>query len=143
VIDVFASAQQPSHRLIPSQFPPIGPFDTVATAADLEAVMELVGWTNDRLVAERVARLHKSEWVYGNPNSSIMMAALLHESAQAPWAQLSRTLAVSEPSVMGRIAVQPIREMAGVTWNVEGDPDDLIETNEIVDSGPGRRPVWE
>jgi hypothetical protein len=73
-----ASAPRPAYRLIPSQFPPIGLFDTVATAADLAAVLDLVGWTNDRLVAERVARLPQSEWVYGTPNASIVMAAFLH-----------------------------------------------------------------
>lgn len=71
-------APQPSHRLIPSRFPPIGLFDTVATAADLAAVMELAGWTNDRLVATRIARLPQSEWVYGRANASIVMAAFLH-----------------------------------------------------------------
>jgi hypothetical protein len=50
----------------------------VTTAADLSAVMELVGWTNDRLIAERIDRLPESEWVYGAPNSSIIMAAFLH-----------------------------------------------------------------
>jgi hypothetical protein len=78
VTDAFAPSPRPAHRLIPSQFPPIGLFDTVATAADLSAVMELVGWTNDRLVAERIDRLPQSEWVYGAPNSSIVMAAFLH-----------------------------------------------------------------
>ena len=73
-----ATSPRPAYRLIPSQFPPIGLFDTVATAADLAAVMDLVGWTNDRLVAERVARLPQSEWVYGTPNASIVMAAFLH-----------------------------------------------------------------
>jgi hypothetical protein len=73
-----APAPRPAYRLIPSRFPPIGLFDTVATAADLEAVMDLVGWTNDRLVAERIARLPRSEWVYGTPNASIAMAAFLH-----------------------------------------------------------------
>jgi hypothetical protein len=73
-----APAPHPSYRLIPSQFPPIGLFDTVATAADLEAVMELSGWTNDRLVKERVARLPENEWVYGRANASIVMAAFLH-----------------------------------------------------------------
>jgi hypothetical protein len=53
-------------------------FDTVATTADLVAVMELVGWTNDRLVADRIARLPQTEWVYGTPNASIVMAAFLH-----------------------------------------------------------------
>ena len=72
------AAPVPAHRLIPSQFPPIGLFDTVARAADLEAVLDLVGWTNDRLVAERVARLPRSEWVFGRPNASTVMAAFLH-----------------------------------------------------------------
>lgn len=76
--DAFAPSPRPAHRLIPSQFPPIGLFDTVATAADLAAAMELVGWTNDRLVADRLARLPQSEWVYGVPNASIVMAAFLH-----------------------------------------------------------------
>ncbi|MGO7087456.1 RES family NAD+ phosphorylase (plasmid) [Rhizobium leguminosarum] len=76
--DGFAQAPRPSHRLIPSQFPPIGLFETVTRAADLEAVMELVGWTNDRLVADRIRRLPEAEWVYGTPNSSIVMAAFLH-----------------------------------------------------------------
>ncbi|QND41473.1 RES family NAD+ phosphorylase (plasmid) [Rhizobium leguminosarum bv. viciae] len=76
--DRFAEAPRPSYRLIPSQFPPIGLFETVTRAADLEAVMELVGWTNDRLVADRIQRLPKDQWVYGTPNSSIVMAAFLH-----------------------------------------------------------------
>lgn len=73
-----AAAPQPAHRLIPSQFPPIGLFDTVTRAADLEAVMELAGWTNDRLVAERLGRLPPEQWVFGRPNASIVMAAFLH-----------------------------------------------------------------
>lgn len=71
-------APYPAHRLIPSRFPPIGLFDTVSTAADLEAVMELAGWTNDRLVAERILRLPETEWAYGRANASIVMAAFLH-----------------------------------------------------------------
>jgi hypothetical protein len=68
----------PTHRLIPSQFPPIELFDTVATAEDLEAVMELAGWTNDRLAAGRINRLPRTEWVYGRSNASIVMASFLH-----------------------------------------------------------------
>jgi hypothetical protein len=40
--------------------------------------MELVGWTNDRLVAERISRLPETEWVYGRSNASVVMAAFLH-----------------------------------------------------------------
>ncbi|MET0429282.1 MAG: RES family NAD+ phosphorylase [Microvirga sp.] len=78
--DIQARAPHPTYRLIPSRFPPIGLFDTVATTADLSAVMELVGWTNDRLVASRLARLPRQEWAYGRPNASIVMAAFLHGS---------------------------------------------------------------
>ena len=76
--DRLIPAPHPSFRLIPSRFPPIGLFDTVATPADLEAAMELAGWTNDRIVAERVARLPRADWVLGRPNASIVMAAFLH-----------------------------------------------------------------
>lgn len=40
--------------------------------------MDLAGWTNDRLVEERLRRLPEDEWVYGQPNSSIVMATFLH-----------------------------------------------------------------
>lgn len=68
----------PTFRLIPSRFPPIAAFGAVASPDDLQAVMDLEGWTNDRLVAERVARLPRDEWVYGTPNASIVMASFLH-----------------------------------------------------------------
>lgn len=66
------------HRLIPSRFPPVAAFETVAHADDLPAVMELEGWTNDRLVAHRLKRLPKRDWVFGRPNASVVMAAFLH-----------------------------------------------------------------
>ena len=68
----------PTYRLIPSRYPPLSAFDSVTSADDLEAVMELEGWTNDRLVTERVARLNKAEWVFGVPNASVVMASFLH-----------------------------------------------------------------
>ena len=71
---------QQTWRLIPSQFPPIPAFDNVASANDLAAVMELEGWTNDRLVRERLARLPNDQWVYGRPNASVVMASFLHAS---------------------------------------------------------------
>lgn len=73
-----APIAQATCRLIPSRFPPISAFDTVASAEDLEAVMELEGWTNDRLVAQRVARLPKEEWIHGVSNASVIMASFLH-----------------------------------------------------------------
>jgi hypothetical protein len=77
-MEAVADAPHPAYRLIPSKFPPIGLFDTVATAADLADVLDLVGWTNDRLMIERVSRLPRDEWVYGIQNASIVMASFLH-----------------------------------------------------------------
>ena len=78
MIGKLAEAPRPSYRLIPSRFPPIGLFDTVSTAADAAEAMELSGWTNDREVADRIARLPEDQWVYGRPNSSVIMASFLH-----------------------------------------------------------------
>ena len=64
--------------IFPSRFPPISTFEAVASPDDLQAVMELEGWTNDRLVAQRVARLPRDQWVYGVGNSSVVMASFLH-----------------------------------------------------------------
>lgn len=65
------------HRLVPSRYPPIPAFDEVTAPDDLAAVMELEGWTNDRLIPQRLARLPRDQWVYGRPNSSVVMAAFL------------------------------------------------------------------
>ncbi len=67
-------------RLIPSRFPPVPAFDAVTSHDDLAAVMDLEGWTNDRLVAPRLSRLPATEWVYGRQNASVVMAAFLHGS---------------------------------------------------------------
>lgn len=71
-------APDPTYRLIPSRFPPIATFESVSSPDDLESVMQLEGWTNDRLVSERLARLPRAEWVYGTPNASVVMASFLH-----------------------------------------------------------------
>lgn len=67
-------------RLVPTRHPPVQTFETVASPEDLEAVMELEGWTNDRLVRQRLARLPRERWVYGRANASVVMAAFLHAS---------------------------------------------------------------
>lgn len=72
--------QADTHRLIPSRFPPVGLFDDVSTPDDLAAILELEGWTNDRISSE-LGALHimlKEEWVVGTPNATIVMAAFCH-----------------------------------------------------------------
>jgi RES domain len=67
-------------RLIPSRFPSAGLFDRVAKPADLEAIFELEGWTNDRITADAgiVQTIPKEEWVVGKPMASVVMAAYCH-----------------------------------------------------------------
>ena len=69
-------------RLIPTRFPPIPAFEGVAAPEDLDAVMELEGWTNDRLVATRAARISLAERAYGRPNASVVMASFLHANPE-------------------------------------------------------------
>ncbi len=67
-------------RLIPSRFPTVGVFDRIAEAADLEALLELEAWTNDRVSTE-LGILHvvpREEWLVGRPNASVVMAAFCH-----------------------------------------------------------------
>ncbi|MBW7920565.1 MAG: RES family NAD+ phosphorylase [Rubellimicrobium sp.] len=71
-----------TRRIVPSRFPPVAAFEDAASADDLDAVLELEGWTNDRLVAARLSRLDPSLRVYGRPNASVVMAAFLHGSPQ-------------------------------------------------------------
>ena len=68
-----------THRLIPSRFPTVGLFDRVASAEDLDVVIEIECWTNDRLSAE-LGILHlipREQWITG-PMASVVMAAFCH-----------------------------------------------------------------
>jgi hypothetical protein len=67
-------------RLVSSRYPSVGIFDRVATPEDLESVLELESWTNDRVSTE-VGLLHAvppEEWVVGRPMASVVMAAFCH-----------------------------------------------------------------
>ncbi len=67
-------------RLVPSRYPSVGLFDRVTSREDLEAVLELENWTNDRVNTE-VGLLHavpRDEWVAGRPMASVVMAAFCH-----------------------------------------------------------------
>ena len=70
---------QPSWRLVPSRFPPVGLFDRVASAGDLDTVMDIEGLTNDRL-REEVGDLKlvpDEERIFG-PCTTPIMAAFTH-----------------------------------------------------------------
>ena len=69
----------PSYRLVPSRFPPVGLFDRVADAADLEVVMAVESLTNDRLRDEvgEIRLVPREERVSG-PGTTPIMAAFTH-----------------------------------------------------------------
>jgi hypothetical protein len=67
-------------RLVPSRYPTVGILDVVSSADDLNAIIELESWTNDRISTE-VGILHRlppDEWVLGQPMASVVMAAFCH-----------------------------------------------------------------
>ena len=73
-------AKRDTHRLIPSRYPPAGILDTIAAPEDLDLVIELEGWTNDRLSSELgvISTIPPAEWVTGRPHATIVMAAFCH-----------------------------------------------------------------
>jgi len=67
-------------RLIPTRYPSVGLFDRVASPDDLEAILELDAWTNDRLSNELglLPLIPRDEWVTGVPMATVIMAAFCH-----------------------------------------------------------------
>jgi hypothetical protein len=70
---------RPSHRIVPSRFPPVGLFDGVADPADLEAVFALEALTNDRL-REQLGHLRRVpiERRISGPGTTPIMGAFTH-----------------------------------------------------------------
>jgi RES domain-containing protein len=115
-------------RLVPSRYPVVGLLDRVAAPADLDALFELEGWTNDR-ISNELGLLHtipEREWVTGTPMASVVMAAFCHprpggsrfstEERGAWYAARSVTTAIAE-SVYHRTA--ELREVGSFETRVE------------------------
>jgi hypothetical protein len=68
-----------TRRLVPGRYPSVGIFDAVAAPEDLDAIIQLAGWTDDRLLAELgvIRAIPAAEWVVG-PMASVIMAAFCH-----------------------------------------------------------------
>lgn len=68
-----------THRLIPSRYSPVGIFDAITSPEDLLAIIELEGWTDDRVSAELgvIRAIPREEWALG-PMASVIMAAFCH-----------------------------------------------------------------
>lgn len=69
-----------THRLVPSRHPATGILDTIAAPADLAQVIELMGWTDDRISAELgvIHTIPQADWVTGRPHATVIMAAFCH-----------------------------------------------------------------
>jgi hypothetical protein len=67
-------------RLVPTRYPPVGPFDRVASPGDVDSLIELEGWTNDRLSGELgiLTNIPRDEWVVGRAMASVIMAPFCH-----------------------------------------------------------------
>jgi hypothetical protein len=70
-------------RLVASRYPTAGLFDRVATPDDVDAAIELEGWTNDRISGELgvLSSVPRQEWLTGRVMSSVVMAAFCHPKA--------------------------------------------------------------
>ena len=68
-----------AHRLVPSHFPPINLFESVADPEDLDIIFEIEGLTNDRLMDDvgDLRRVPASERISGS-GSTPVMAAFTH-----------------------------------------------------------------
>ena len=72
-----------AYRIVPSRFPPVGVFDRIADAADLDALFALEALTNSRLRDElgTLQLVPKSRRLSG-PGATPVMAAFTHLNAQ-------------------------------------------------------------
>jgi hypothetical protein len=69
-----------THRLVPGRHPATGILDRVTSPTDLEAVVEIEGWTDDRVSTELgiLRRIPQADWVLGAPFATVIMAAFCH-----------------------------------------------------------------
>lgn len=115
-------------RLIPSRYPTVGLLDRVAAPADLDALFELEGWTNDRISGEvgLLRTVPREEWVTGRPMSSVVMAAFCHppnggsrfsSEERGAW-YAARTLATAIAESVSRRTAE-LREVAAFETRVE------------------------
>ncbi len=67
---------KPSWRLVSSRFPPVGLFDRVASAEDLDIITAIEGLTNDRLREElgELALVPREDRIFGDGTTPIMAA---------------------------------------------------------------------
>ena len=92
-------------RLVPSRFPVAGLLDRVADVADLEALFELEGWTNDRISGELgiINCVPRDEWIIGQPMASVVVS-VLRTATLAPSTRILDTTSVRSDSVLNSVS---------------------------------------
>jgi hypothetical protein len=115
-------------RLVASRYPTVGLFDRIADPDDVDAIIELEGWTNDRITGELgiVSAVPREEWVTGRAMSSVVMAAFCHpapgggrfnsEARGAWYAAHSLDTALAEST---HRRTQELREVGGFETRME------------------------
>ena len=141
------------YRIIPSRFPPIEIFESLADADELEILYAVEGLTNDRLRAAARRPLPRAEGRLGQgPGATVVMAAFTHLGRPtrfsdgthgAYYAALDEDTAVTETvfhtarflretaeppiEVERRCYVgkvlQPLYDIRGRAWSTMRDPD--------------------
>ncbi len=115
-------------RLVPSRYPVAGLLDRVADPADLDALFELEGWTNDRISGELgvLRTIPIEEWVSGRPMASVVMAAFCHprpgggrfsSAARGAWYAAHRIETALAESIYHR--TEELREIGGFETRVQ------------------------
>lgn len=68
-----------AYRLVPSRFPPVGPWDRIASPDDFEALAQIEGLTNPRILEELgvLSTIPRARRVSG-PGTTPVMAAFTH-----------------------------------------------------------------
>jgi hypothetical protein len=72
-------AWERAYRIVPSRFPPVGPWDRIASPEDFEALAEIEALTNPRIREElgTLSLTPRDRWLTG-PGSTPVMAAFTH-----------------------------------------------------------------
>jgi hypothetical protein len=115
-------------RLVPSRYPTVGVLDQIASPADLDAIVELEAWTNDRLNVQLgiLATIPPDEWVVGEPMASVVMAAFCHPrpagarfstASRGAWYAARRVTTALAESVFQR--TRELAEVGSVETRVE------------------------
>ena len=105
---------RPSHRVVPSRFPPVGLFDRVADPADLEALYAIEALTNDRIrdQAGNLALVPAEERISG-PGTTPIMPALSTPLLFA--LRLQRTASrIPKPMRKSPAIASSVRDMSGL-----------------------------